>query len=185
MLAWMQSIERIVSHLTLNARRETLFAFRFGVETCRTLEPIWSLSGDQFFTMPHDGKTLFAANITRKKTEKAGKGYETAFMRKQTYDLGLELSKKNGGKIMNGLKPTQVYPELRTAYKSVGLDVEYFYIHPIHALRHVGAQWWLETTGWKRPVVARIGGWLAEKTLEDHYGGVPDDVFFGAVSMIL
>lgn len=164
---------------------EAQFAFTFGLETCRTLEPIWNLKGDQFYTIEWGTKTLYAVNIFRRKTEKAGAAFKTAYVSKSTFDLAKHLSTKNGETIMNGFQPKQIYVELRRAYKVVGITNEYFYAHPIHALRHCGAQRLLEKTNFNRAVVAELGGWEAEKTLEDHYGGVPEDIIRGFAASIL
>ena len=86
---------------------------------------------------------------------------------------------------MDGLAPEKIYADLRPAYRQAGVTFKYSYDHPIHTLRHFGAQFWLGVTGFNRAVVAKIGGWKAEKTLEDHYGGVPDDVVRGFAGSLL
>lgn len=183
-------ITKVEQYLKAKASPETLFVFRFGMETCRPLEPIWSLRGDQFYTIDFklpDGrpKTLYAVNIFRQKTEKAGAPFATAYVSQATFTSAKALAQKNGGSVMNGIKPESIYEELRPAYRAAGVEFEYSYARPIHTLRHFGAQYWLAETGFNRAVVAKIGGWLAEKTLEDHYGGVPEDVVRGFVGTVL
>lgn len=220
------------------AQEEALFAFKFGLETCRTLEPIWGLTGDQFTTLESelgpgekrrielirqlsavlppgmgqlfaellnidptallaetgDGKkTLHICNVFRHKTEKSGAPYKTAYVSKSTFELAKKLSVKNGGRIMNGFQPQDIYPFLKAAYTAVGVhamdperpEYDYFQEHPIHCLRHSGAMRLLRHTNYNRAVVAELGGWEAEKTLEDHYGGVPVDVIRAVVGSIL
>jgi len=219
-------------------REEALFAFKFGLETCRTLEPIWGLTGDQFNSLPSEmsqtelrriglikqlsaalpsglgplfaellniapeslmaevetGKmVLYTCNVFRHKTEKSGAPYKTAYVSKSTFELAKKLSTKNGGRIMNGFEPADVYPFLKGAYAAAGVHAmdpedperDYFQEHPIHALRHSGAMRLLGRTNYNRAVVAELGGWEAEKTLEDHYGGVPVDVIRAVVGSIL
>lgn len=178
-------IARVEQSLRVNASPEALFVFKFGIETCRTLEPIWGLKGEQFYTLETPGKVLYACNIFRKKTEKSGAAYKTAYVSQETYTQAKALSEKNGGTIMDGKKPEDIYPELKAAYRDAEITGEYFFIHPIHALRHSGAQRLLEKTQFNRAVVAELGGWEAEKTLEDHYGGVPVDIVRSVAGSLL
>lgn len=164
---------------------EALFVFNFGIETCRPLEPIWNLRGDSFYTLQNGSKTLYCVNVFRKKTEKSGAAFKTAYVSQSTYLQASALSQKNGGQIMDGIKPKTIYAILRKVYREVGLTNEYFAKHPVHALRHCGAQRLLEKTGFNRAVVAELGGWEAEKTLEDHYGGVPEDIIRGIAGEVL
>jgi integrase len=184
-----EQICKVRTELAEKATLEAQFVFSFGVETCRTLEPIWSLTGDRFYTLRADcdgrQRTLYCANVFRKKTEKAGAAYKTAYVSRGTFELATRLVKKNGNKFLAGKNPRRIYRELRTAYKKAEVTVEYFYQHPIHALRHSGAQRLLEKTGFNRAVVAELGGWEAEKTLEDHYGGVPLDIIRGVAGSLL
>jgi hypothetical protein len=240
--------------------KEALFAFRFGIDTCRPLEPIWNLTADRFAILESEmsaaekrrielikqlaavlpsgmaplfaellnvspealvadvtkggKKILYSVNLRRKKTQKSGSTYKTAYMAKATYELALDRGKENGGRLMNDFAPEEIYPFLRAGYEAIGASaidpdekkcphcegaknkgrvpveaavcplcgghefeaIDYFQEHPIHALRHCGAQRLLQTTNYNRAVTAKLGGWDAEKTLEDHYGGVPDDV---------
>lgn len=65
---------------------------------------------------------------------------------------------------------------MKTVYTRAGIDERYFHEHPIHGLRHAGAQRLLEITGWNYGLVARIGGWKSEDTLKNWYGAMPDHI---------
>jgi hypothetical protein len=68
-------------------------------------------------------------------------------------------------------------PLKKVLYKS-GLDeTNYFYKKPFHAVRHMMAQLWLDSTNWNYGLVARLGHWKTIKELEDSYGEKPDDIF--------
>lgn len=175
-------------------REEALFVFRFGIETCRPKEPIWGLTADQFYVIPlESGKNLFAVNIFRKKTEKSGAPYRTAYVAEATYNLAKRLGAKNGPRIMDGFAPEKVYPLLRQTYVHIAAhaadpdnpEKDYFQEKPTHALRHSGAQRLLRKTQFNRAVVAELGGWEDEGTLADHYGGVPEDVIRGVAGELL
>ena len=60
-------------------------------------------------------------------------------------------------------------------YRLVGIKEEYFNIMPVHALRHVGAHYWLNRTKYNHAIVARIGGWKSVQTLIDCYGQPDED----------
>lgn len=143
--------------------------------------------------LEEEKKTLCCVNIFRKKTEKSGAPYKTAYPSRFTFELAKRLGEKHGGRLMDGFEPEDIYPFLRSAYAHVGARAQdpddpakdYFQTHPVHCLRHCGAQRLLQKTGFNRAVVAELGGWEAEKTLEDHYGGVPVDVVRGMAGSLL
>jgi len=59
-------------------------------------------------------------------------------------------------------------------YRLAGIKEEYFYIMQVHALRHVGAHYWLNRTNYNHGIVSKIGGWKSVQTLIDCYGQ-PDE----------
>jgi hypothetical protein len=65
----------------------------------------------------------------------------------------------------------------KEAYRSCGIEEEYFYIHPVHALRHVGAHYWLARpeVAYNHTLVAKIGGWKSPQTLIDCYGELSEE----------
>lgn len=63
----------------------------------------------------------------------------------------------------------RINPQLKEAYKAVGLTHEYFYSDPRYALRHAGAHLWLRRTGYDYGAVARMG-WNDIATLMLWYG---------------
>lgn len=60
-------------------------------------------------------------------------------------------------------------------YRLAGIKEEYFYIMQVHALRHVGAHYWLNRTKYNHAIVSRIGGWKSVQTLIDCYGQPDED----------
>jgi len=63
--------------------------------------------------------------------------------------------------------------KLKEIYKKLGITEEYFYKHPVHALRHVSAHYWLRKTHWNYELVCRICGWDTPQILRDCYGAFP------------
>ena len=49
----------------------------------------------------------------------------------------------------------------------------YFYRKPMHALRHIFAQYWLDITEWNYGDVAKLGHWKTISELEASYGEMP------------
>ena len=68
-------------------------------------------------------------------------------------------------------------PVRKTLYKSGYDETNYFYKKPFHAVRHMMAQLWLDSTKWNYGLVAKLGHWKTIKELEDSYGEKPDDIF--------
>lgn len=150
---------------------DSLFVFEFGLDTCSRASEIAALKFSDFVRLPNG---LIIVNIGTTKTEKAGQSFVTGYVRDQTYKLAERVT--NGDKVVRDIQA--VSATLKAAYIHCGIAATsaYFEMHPLHALRHVGAQRYLERTNWNRAAVAKLGHWLAEKTLEDHYGGIPDDI---------
>jgi len=73
----------------------------------------------------------------------------------------------------------KIYKELpkifEEIYREAGIKEEYFYIKQVHALRHVGAHYWLNRTNYNHVIVSRIGGWKSVQTLIDCYGQPDED----------
>jgi len=73
---------------------------------------------------------------------------------------------------------------LKRIYREIGLRDRYFYSHPLHCLRHVGAHRLLKKTKYNYGIVAKLGGWKDEKTLKDCYGEIPDEVILSVVKSL-
>lgn len=65
---------------------------------------------------------------------------------------------------------------LRKGYREIGVTGDYFYKKPMYALRHVGAQMWLNRTGYDYAGVAEMG-WTDIATLHKYYGGYSMEFF--------
>lgn len=69
-----------------------------------------------------------------------------------------------------------MHSSLRSVYKHVGKHTEYFQKHPIHALRHIGAHYWLSRTGYNFELIAEIGGWNTMDELKKSYDQTPPEI---------
>jgi len=73
-------------------------------------------------------------------------------------------------------EPNELRDVFRKAYRDVGLTDSYFYDHPLHTLRHVGAHYWLRRTNYSHSIVAKIGGWDSSEILRQVYGDIPETI---------
>jgi hypothetical protein len=69
-----------------------------------------------------------------------------------------------------------LYDLLKKTYKDAGAESTYFQEHPVHALRHIMAQYWLFKTGYDYDFVAKRGHWNTIEVLKDSYGGIDDRI---------
>ena len=70
----------------------------------------------------------------------------------------------------------KLYTILKQTYKDADIDDNYFQEHPVHALRHMMAQYWLFKTGYDYDWVSKRGHWNTITVLKDSYGKVSDKV---------
>jgi len=59
---------------------------------------------------------------------------------------------------------------LRHCYRESGLEDDYFYLHTLHSLRHMFAQYWLELSEYNYSFVAKLGHWKTESIVKSVYG---------------
>jgi len=51
----------------------------------------------------------------------------------------------------------------------------YFQHHPSHALKHLGAHYWLAKTDYNYGIIAEVGGWHTIDELKKSYGQIPPE----------
>jgi hypothetical protein len=64
-------------------------------------------------------------------------------------------------------------PKFNSGYN----ERNYFYVRPLHSVRHAFAQYWLRNSNWNFAWVAEHGHWKTIEELKTSYGGIPKDVF--------
>lgn len=143
--------------------RKVLLAFRLGTECCCPKQELERLNKSDY--LPQE-------KILRTFREKTG-SFWSKYPDQKTAAL---LMKNDTEKIFTNGDIKYMITRLKQIYNEVEAASPYFNMKPLHALRHTGAQRLLRKTDWNRAVVAVLGGWNAEKTLEDHYGAVPNNI---------
>ncbi|RLI28280.1 hypothetical protein DRO58_02520 [Candidatus Bathyarchaeota archaeon] len=81
------------------------------------------------------------------------------------------LSDRHVDKLRKGINK-----KLKEAYRYASVTDEYFYTHPLYALRHSGAQIWLQRTNWDYALISEMG-WRDISTLRLFYGRMPAQIF--------
>jgi len=164
-----EQIEEGIEWLEGTGSDRALLAFRLGSECCCPKQEMLALKKENIFQAE-------GTRVLRTFRGKTG-SFWTKYPQRETFKLMEEMPEPlfTPQSFRNGLRS-----DLRACYASVEAQGEYFTMKPVHALRHVGAIRLLRKNRWNRAVVAKLGGWEAEKTLEDHYGAVPDELIHEA-----
>ncbi|MHC4397271.1 MAG: site-specific integrase, partial [Planctomycetota bacterium] len=142
---------------------QTLLVFRLGLECCTPLQELQRLKKSDW--IQEDG-------ILRTYRPKTG----SYWSKYPSHDTVSMIRASPNEQIFNNGDLARAVKILRNLFREIDAKSLYFSMHPIHALRHCGAQRLLRKTDFNRAVVAVLGGWEAEKTLEDHYGAVPNQI---------
>ena len=78
----------------------------------------------------------------------------------------------------NPIKDSKTKEKIMIPKFNSGYDERsYFYVRPLHSVRHAFAQYWLRNSNWNFAWVAEHGHWKTIEELKTSYGGIPKDVF--------
>ena len=70
---------------------------------------------------------------------------------------------------------TKITQNISEIYAHLGKKEPYFSHHPSHALRHLGAHYWLAKTNYNYGIIAEVGGWHTIDELKKSYGQIPPE----------
>jgi len=171
-------------------------AFEVGIQTCSRAFAIASIQ----ISMIQKVENLYIIKVFEPKVKandehlgKVGK-YWTKYISKGLYERIQEYIKEHPKRALlfvdeYGIKAVNEWLNgfrkyMKEVYRKIGITEQYFYSHPIHALRHAGAIRLLELTDWNYELVARLGGWTNAQTLRDCYGAMPEEVVLRVVSRL-
>ena len=157
---------------------ETRTFFNEGVETCARSQ---TLAKTEVSKIDAEDSGLVTIRVYESKTEKPWTKYLLtnkyshamktwqdiqAYMKQHPDRRFLFLDKESDYQTFED----RISKKLRELYQALGLTDPYFYMKPIHSLRHIGAHLWLRRTKYDYFLVAKIGGWSSVQTLIDCYG---------------
>jgi len=156
--------------------------FWIGIESCARFDALYNMSLDyEQHTNPKTGNTTYIMTAHESKTEslRGGKWYKyiTRADTQKSIDLlksrdGTKIHEWSGGKY---LFKRQISKSIGLVFQHIGKTNQYFLHHPTHALRHIGAQYWLAKKDFNYGLVSEIGGWHTIDELKKSYGMIPPE----------
>ncbi len=159
--------------------------FWVGLESCSRQSALVSMKLD-YVTIPsaRGGETL-VLKAYESKTKQINGGIWKKFIKRQdTIDSLKALKARGGSRIFENKEnlPMRIFEKnmiefLKECYRKVGKDEDsYFMQKANHALRHIGAHYWLEKGSYSNHViVAKVGGWHTVDELIKSYGEIPPE----------
>src|SRR5574340_99483 len=155
--------------------------FWMGIETCGRFSALHDMTLDyKRHVNEKSGKTTYIMTAHEKKTRHIKNGKWFKYITRPDTQKSIDLLKSRGGTRI--YESGQVYYRfttkiskcMREIYAFLG-KTEYFENHPTHALRHIGAHYWLAKKDYNYGLVAMIGGWNTIDELRRSYGEMPPE----------
>lgn len=150
--------------------------FWVGVESCARKTALLNMKCDWIKQENKENNSvIFVMKATETKTNYIKNGQWLKYITRASTQKSLENHKsKDNIKIITkdsrSKQENELRNQLRQIYKHVGKLEDYFYTNTFHALRHIGAHYWLEKTNYNYGIVAKIGGWHTIDELKNSYG---------------
>ncbi len=181
----------------------------YGIESCCRDKALFSTKLDWDEIDDDDGK-IFILRAFESKTKKHNGGWWEKFVTRPQTQQSLLLHKKRGNTFLwtprNSANTTGKHQRadfrevFRNIWRAIGKipDYEacvakrkdgyketgnYFFDHPVHAVRHIGAHYWLAKTNYDYGIVAEIGGWMTIDELKKSYGAMPPEMKYKKVKL--
>jgi len=156
--------------------------FWIGIESCARFNALYNMSLDyESHTSAKTGKITYIMTAYESKTEnlRGGKWYK--YITRADTQKSIDLLKSRGNIKIHGcevpkyLFKRQISKSVVLVFQSIGKTNQYFLKHPTHALRHIGAQYWLAKKDFNYGLVSEIGGWHTIDELKKSYGMIPPE----------
>lgn len=127
------------------------------------------------------GKTTYIMTVFESKTRdvRGGKWYK--YITRSDVQKSIDLLKQRGGTRIHEYDESprefqsMISKSLSEVYRHLGKTNDYFFNHPTHVLRHIGAHYWLSKKDYNYGLVAEIGGWNTIDELKKSYGLIPPE----------
>ena len=168
--------------------------FWIGVEAAPRNMAMWGMTLDYTtHTSEKTGKTTYIMSAYESKTKQIKGGKWTKYITRPDTQKSIDLLKSRGGAYIYEQHKYYYSTDrrlkafLRELYKFLGKEFThlerqndtstgYFMTHPFHALRHIGAHYWLIKKKYNFGLVAKLGGWHTIDELKNSYGEMPPEV---------
>ena len=155
--------------------------FWIGVESCARFGALYNMKNDWTEIRTKSGGKVFLMSVIESKTDTIRGGKWTKFIARHDTQKSLELLKsRKCDSIFESTLPEytfrlKIHKELSEIYSHLGKNDSYFQHHSSHALRHLGAHYWLSKTNYNYGIIAEVGGWHTIDELKKSYGQIPPE----------
>jgi len=154
--------------------------FWIGVESCARFNALYNMKND-WTKIKRKSGAVFLMSVIESKTEDIRGGKWTKYITRPDTQKSLELLKeRNCDRIFESKLAETPFKKMITQniseiYTHLGKTEPYFHHHPSHALRHLGAHYWLAKTDYNYGIIAEVGGWHTIDELKKSYGQIPPE----------
>lgn len=154
--------------------------FWIGIESCSRFSALYAMRLDYTRHTSSKGKTTYIMTAFESKTRHIKRGKWVKYITRGNTQKSIDILKARGAdrifesKIAKSIFQKQTNDSLREIYRHLGKG-DYFEVHPTHALRHIGAHYWLAKKNYNYGLVAMIGGWNTIDELRKSYGEIPPE----------
>lgn len=154
--------------------------FWIGIESCARFSALYPMSLDYTKHVSTSKKTTYIMTAFETKTRHIKGGKWLKYITRCDTQKSIDLLKDRGGsRIYESALPKyrfhiMISDQLKQIYHHLGKGT-YFQSRPSHALRHIGAHYWLSKTDYNFGLIAEIGGWNTIDELKKSYGQIPPE----------
>ncbi|MEX0861220.1 helix-turn-helix domain-containing protein [Nitrosopumilus sp.] len=154
--------------------------FWIGIESCARFGALFQMSLDYTKHVSASYKTTYIMTAFETKTRHIKGGKWLKYITRSDTQTSIDLLKDRGSsRIYESALSKQRFHimmsnQLKQVYSHLGKG-EYFKSRPNHALRHIGAHYWLSKTDYNFGLIAEIGGWNTIDELKKSYGQIPPE----------
>ena len=154
--------------------------FWIGIESCARFNALYLMS-NQYTKHQTDNKTIYVMTAYETKTQHIRGGKWSKYITKSDTQKSIDLIRSRGiDKIYESNMSMQQFQKdinqkLLQIYKHLGKNDDYYCDHPTHALRHLGAHYWLSKTDYNYGIISEVGGWNTIDELKKSYGQIPPE----------
>ena len=162
--------------------------FWIGVESCARFNALYNMKNDWTKIERKSGGVVFLMSVIETKTEDIRGGKWTKYITRSDTQKSLELLKERNcdrifeSKLAETPFKREITQNISEIYQHLGKKESYFHHHPSHALRHLGAHYWLAKTDYNYGIIAEVGGWHTIDELKKSYGQIPPEKILEIIS---
>lgn len=155
--------------------------FWVGIESCARQTALYHMKNDWSKSKTKSGGIVFLMSAIESKTESIRGGKWTKYITRKDTQTSLELLReRHCERIYESKLPEYSFKQkinesLVEIYHHLQKNEAYFQHHPSHALRHLGAHYWLSKTNYNFGIIAEVGGWHTIDELKKSYGQIPPE----------